>query len=136
MCIFCSIVKGDIPSYKIYEDDEFLAFLDISQAEIGHTLVVPKKHYDNFLEMDDETAEKMIVLVKKLANKIKIATNASGINILNNNGITAGQSVNHVHYHIIPRYENDDLVIKFTEHKLSEKEFNDLKDKITKQKRL
>lgn len=132
MCIFCSIVKGDIPSYKIYEDDEFLAFLDISQAEIGHTLVVPKKHYDNFLEMDDETAKKMIVLVKKLANKIKIATNASGINILNNNGITAGQSVNHVHYHIIPRYENDDLVIKFTEHKLSEKEFNDLKDKITK----
>ena len=130
MCIFCSIVKGDIPSYKVYEDDEFLAFLDISQAEIGHTLVVPKKHFDNLLEMDDETAKKMIVLVKKLANKVKSTTNASGINILNNNGLAAGQSVNHIHFHIIPRYENDDLIMKFTEHKLSQEEFINLANKI------
>ena len=130
MCIFCSIVKGDIPSYKVYEDDDFLAFLDISQAEIGHTLVVPKKHFDNLLEMDDETAKKMIVLVKKLANKVKSATNASGINILNNNGLAAGQSVNHIHFHIIPRYENDDLIMKFTEHKLSQEEFINLANKI------
>ena len=130
MCIFCSIINGDIPSYKVYEDDSFLAFLDISQAEVGHTLVVPKKHFDNFLEMDDETAQKMIVLVKKLANKVKQATNASGINILNNNGASAGQSVNHIHFHIIPRYDNDDLVIKFTEHKLSQDEFIDLANKI------
>ena len=130
MCIFCSIVKGDIPSYKVYEDDLFLAFLDISQAEVGHTLVVPKKHFDNLLEMDDETAQKMIVLVKKLANKVKRATNASGVNILNNTGAAAGQSVNHIHFHIIPRYDNDDLVIKFTEHKLSQDEFIDLANKI------
>ena len=103
MCIFCSIVTGDIPSYKVYEDDKFLAFLDISQAEIGHTLIVPKKHFDNFLEMDDQTAKEMIILVKELAKKVKAATNASGINILNNNGASAGQSVNHVHFHIIPR---------------------------------
>ena len=130
MCIFCSIVKGDIPSYKVYEDDKFLAFLDISQAEIGHTLVVPKKHFDNFLEMDDESAKELIVIVKDLANKIKKATGASGINILNNNGATAGQSVNHVHFHIIPRYENDDLVLKFTEHKLSSEDFVALANKI------
>lgn len=130
MCIFCSIVKGDIPSYKVYEDNDFLAFLDISQAELGHTLVVPKKHFDNFLEMDDETAKKMIVLVKNLANKVKKATNASGVNILNNNGAAAGQSVNHIHFHIIPRYDNDDLVIKFTEHKLTQDEFINLAKKI------
>ena len=130
MCIFCSIIKGDIPSYKVYEDDDFLAFLDISQAEIGHTLVVPKKHFDNLLEMDDETAKKMIVLVKKLTNKVKSTTNASGINILNNNGLSAGQSVNHIHFHIIPRYENDDLIMKFTEHKLSQEEFINLANKI------
>ncbi len=130
MCIFCKIINGEIPSYKVYEDTDFLAFLDISQAEIGHTLVVPKKHFDNFLEMDDKTAEKLIVLVKKLALKIKKATNASGINILNNNGAAAGQSVNHVHFHIIPRYENDDLVMKFTEHKLSQEDFISLLNKI------
>lgn len=130
MCIFCKIINGEIPSYKVYEDTDFLAFLDISQAEIGHTLVVPKKHFDNFLEMDDKTAEKLIILVKKLALKIKKATNASGINILNNNGAAAGQSVNHVHFHIIPRYENDDLVMKFTEHKLSQEDFISLLNKI------
>ena len=133
MCIFCSIINGDIPSYKVYEDNDFLAFLDISQAEIGHRLVVTKKHFDNFLEMDDKTAEKLIVLVKDLANKVKKATNASGINILNNNGVAAGQSVNHIHFHIIPRYENDDLVMKFTEHKLSQEEFIDLANKIKQQ---
>ena len=130
MCIFCSIINGDIPSYKVYEDDRFLAFLDISQAEYGHTLVVPKKHFDTFLDMDDETSKDLIVLVKDLANKVKRATGASGINILNNNGKAAGQSVNHVHFHIIPRYENDDLVMKFTEHKLSDKDFGDLLSKI------
>lgn len=130
MCIFCSIVKGDIPSYKVYEDDDFLAFLDISQAELGHTLVIPKKHFDNFFNLDDETAKKLILLVKELAIKIKKVTKSSGINILNNNGTTAGQSVNHVHFHIIPRYENDDLIIKFTEHKLSNEEFSDLAEKI------
>ena len=130
MCIFCSIINGDIPSYKVYEDDRFLAFLDISQAEYGHTLVVPKKHFDTFLDMDDETSKDLIILVKDLANKVKRATGASGINILNNNGKAAGQSVNHVHFHIIPRYENDDLVMKFTEHKLSNKEFGDLLTKI------
>ena len=130
MCIFCSIINGDIPSYKVYEDDRFLAFLDISQAEYGHTLVVPKKHFDTFLDLDDETSKDLIVLVKDLANKVKRATGASGINILNNNGKAAGQSVNHVHFHIIPRYENDDLVMKFTEHKLSDKDFGDLLSKI------
>ena len=130
MCIFCSIINGDIPSYKVYEDDRFLAFLDISQAEYGHTLVVPKKHFDTFLDMDDETARDLIVLVKNLAKKIKKSTDACGINILNNNGKAAGQSVNHVHFHIIPRYENDDLVMKFTEHKLSDKDFAELLSKI------
>ena len=128
----CSIINGDIPSYKVYEDDDFLAFLDISQAELGHTLVIPKKHFDNFLEMDDKTAKELIVLVKKIANSVKLATNAKGINILNNNGLAAGQSVNHIHFHIIPRYDNDDLIMKFTEHKLQNDEFISLQEKIKK----
>lgn len=130
MCIFCMIINGEIPSYKVYEDNDFLAFLDISQAEKGHTLVVPKKHYDNLLELDDETAEKMLVLIKNLAIKVKKATNADGINILNNNGEAAGQSVKHLHFHIIPRYNGDDLEIKFKEHSTTKEEFNELVEKI------
>lgn len=123
MCIFCKIVNGEIPSYKIYEDDNFLAFLDISQTTKGHTLVVPKKHFDNLLTMDSDVLEMMLPLVKKLALSIKEATNALGFNILNNCGEIAGQSVMHFHIHIIPRYENDKFNINFSSNSLTNEEF-------------
>ncbi|OLA10479.1 MAG: hypothetical protein BHW12_02535 [Coprobacillus sp. 28_7] len=130
MCIFCNIICGEIPSYKVYEDDNFYAFLDISQATYGHTLVVPKQHFENLFAMPDFLLEKMLILVRDLASKIKTATNCKGINILNNNGEAAGQSIHHFHIHIIPRYDNDNFSIKAIENKLNNEEFKALLFKI------
>ncbi len=115
-CIFCKIINKEIPSKIVYEDELVLAILDLSQATYGHTLVMPKKHYENIYEIDDKTLAHLINVVKMLAIKIKNKLNASGINILNNNETAAGQSVMHLHFHIIPRYDNDDLLIKFIDH--------------------
>ena len=130
MCVFCEIVKGNIPSYKVYEDDVCIAILDISQATIGHTLVIPKKHFKNIFELDVETAAHLFKVVTNLSKKLSKALNVDNMNILNNNGALAGQSVDHFHIHIIPRYENDNLEIKFSSNKLSPEEFNNLLNKI------
>ncbi|EFQ57138.1 HIT family protein [Streptococcus downei] len=116
-CIFCKIIAGEIPSSKIYEDEKVLAFLDISQTTKGHTLVIPKEHVRNMLEMSDQTAADVFARLPKLARAIKTATGAKGLNILNNNEEVAGQTVFHAHIHIIPRYSDQDEVgITFTEH--------------------
>lgn len=127
MCIFCKIIAGEIPSKKIYEDDDVIAILDISQATLGHTLVLPKKHYSNLLEIDDEAYTKVMNVAKMLAKKITTNLSASGVNILNNCGQAAGQTVMHFHVHILPRYENDDLKIDFTSHEL---DLEEIKNKI------
>ena len=121
MCVFCKIINGEFSSSKIYEDDKVLAILDLSQATFGHTLVMPKNHYENIFDLDDETAQHLFSVVKKIANHYKvILPQLKGINLLNNNGSRAGQTVMHYHMHILPRYEDDDLIdIKFTEHKLN-----------------
>jgi len=114
MCIFCKIVNNELPSYKVYEDDEFLAILDIAQTTDGHTLVFPKKHIVDIFEIDDETLSKLIILTKKLSDKVVTKMNATGLNLLNNTNESAGQSVHHIHFHIIPRYdENDEVTISF-----------------------
>ncbi|MGT2930240.1 HIT family protein [Streptococcus dentasini] len=116
-CIFCQIIAGEIPSSKIYEDDKVLAFLDISQTTKGHTLVIPKKHVRNMLDMSEQVATDLFKRLPKLARAVKTATGAKGLNILNNNEEIAGQSVFHAHVHIIPRYSNqDEIGITFTEH--------------------
>ena len=116
MCIFCKIIKGEIPNNTLYEDDQVIAFLDISQVTKGHTLVVPKTHYDNFLTCDDETLAHLMKVTKKLANRIVDKTQAKGVNILSNTGEHAGQTVMHFHVHIIPRYdENDACIIQFNQ---------------------
>lgn len=116
-CIFCKIIAGEIPSSKVYEDDKVLAFLDISQTTKGHTLVIPKEHVRNVLEMSDQTAANVFARLPKLARAVKAATGAKGLNILNNNEEMAGQSVFHAHIHIIPRYSSqDEIAITFTEH--------------------
>jgi histidine triad (HIT) family protein len=121
MCVFCKIVSGEYSSSKIYEDDKVLAILDLSQASYGHTLVMPKKHYENIFDLDTETAMHLFSVVKLISNHYQnVLPNLKGINLLNNNGSKAGQVVMHYHMHIIPRYEDDDLVdMKFTEHKLN-----------------
>ncbi|MDR3215572.1 MAG: HIT family protein [Bacilli bacterium] len=109
-CLFCKIISNEIPAYKIYEDDDFLAFLDISQTTKGHTLVIPKKHYRNIYDVDEDTVAKIHQLAFKLAKQITKKLNAQGVNILNNNEAIAGQTIFHYHVHIIPRYRDDDKI--------------------------
>lgn len=106
-CLFCKIGGGQIPSDKIYEDADFLAFLDIKPVNQGHTLVIPKTHYKDIFELPEEVLAKMSVLIKKLAPAIKDAVGAEGINIAMNNESAAGQVVFHSHIHIIPRHSTD-----------------------------
>lgn len=104
MDVFCKIVNGDIPCYKLYEDDDVLAFLDISQVTKGHALVIPKKHYDNFLSVPHEIMHKVMDVAQRIGQvDIKIL-GAKGVNILTNCYEAAGQSVPHFHVHVIPRY--------------------------------
>lgn len=119
MCIFCQIIQGNIPSYKVYEDDDFIAILDISQTTKGHTLVIPKKHSDNVLKMDKAEFANLMALSQMLAQMIVRNLNAKGCNILINTNEVAGQSVMHSHVHIIPRYdENDSINIEFKQNDL------------------
>lgn len=106
-CIFCKIIKGEIPSYKIYEDEYTYAFLDIAKDVDGHTLVIPKKHVVNILDCDEETLTHVMNTVKKICNHYVDNCGYEGCNILNASGITAQQSVMHLHFHIIPRKAND-----------------------------
>ncbi len=113
MCIFCMIANHEIPSKVVYEDEKYLAFLDLSQTTKGHTLVIPKKHAKNIYELDEESMDIMKV-VKIVADKLKKAFNPIGINIVSNNERPL-QSVEHFHIHVIPRYENDTFDIQYTD---------------------
>jgi histidine triad (HIT) family protein len=103
-CIFCKIINGEIPSSKVFENEHVVAFLDISQVTKGHTLVIPKVHKENIYELTPEIASKLFEVVPQIANSIKKQFKPIGLNLLNNNGEKAGQSVFHYHMHIIPRY--------------------------------
>lgn len=129
-CLFCKIVKGDIPSYKVYEDDKCIAFLDISQATIGHTLIVPKEHYANFLEIPEELLAHLSIVAKKIATSISYIKGVKGFNIINNCNEVSGQAIMHFHIHVIPRYTKDELIIKQQENKLTDQEFNKLVNSI------
>ena len=105
-CIFCKIANGEIPSTTLYEDEDFRVILDLGPATRGHALLLPKNHFANLFELDDETAQKAILVAKKMAGKMKDALGADGFNLVQNNGEAAGQTVFHFHMHLIPRYEN------------------------------
>jgi len=106
-CIFCKIIKGDIPSHKVYEDENCFVFLDIKPNNPGHSLVIPKDHFENIYTTPDETLARMILCAKKVAVAIKNSLDADGINITMNNEEAAGQIIFHTHIHIIPRYKAD-----------------------------
>jgi len=108
-CIFCKIIQGEIASYKVYEDDKVLAFLDIQPVNPGHILVVPKEHYENLISTPDELAGRLIIVAKEIAKAMQAALAAPGVNFGINNGTAAGQVVAHTHIHIIPRFKNDTL---------------------------
>ncbi len=116
-CIFCKIVAGHIPASKVYEDEQVLAFLDITQVTPGHTLVIPKRHVADIFEMEDETASIVFARIPKIARQLKEKLGAKGLNIVNNNGEIAGQTVFHSHIHLLPRLdEKDGLDIRFNTH--------------------
>ncbi|MDD4184551.1 MAG: HIT family protein [Candidatus Izemoplasmatales bacterium] len=109
-CIFCRIISGEIPSYKVYEDEDIIAILDISQVTKGHTLVIPKIHCRNLYELDPDHASRIFRQLPRLANAIKKAFDPIGLNIVINTEKPL-QAVFHFHIHLIPRYENDEFVI-------------------------
>lgn len=103
-CVFCAIAAGEIPCFKIYEDDFALAYLDINPFSEGHTLVIPKAHTQGLIDTPDETLAALVSTVKKVAGHLKVALGCEGFNILQNNGEAAGQTVMHIHFHVVPRY--------------------------------
>ncbi len=117
MCIFCKIINNEIPSYKVYEDDNVLAILDISQITYGHTLVIPKDHYENIFDIKESSLLNITKVVNNLSKKYKEVFNVDGVNIFNNSGSIAGQEVNHFHFHIVPRYNKEELVFKHSTNK-------------------
>ncbi len=108
-CIFCKIVNKEIPSDIFYEDDEVLAFMDIRPVVRGHALVLPRKHSEDFVSTDEKTLKELMPRVRKIAEALMKAVNASGINITTNNGASSGQAVFHLHFHLIPRKGGDNL---------------------------
>jgi histidine triad (HIT) family protein len=108
-CIFCKIIRKEIPSDIFYEDDEVVGFLDIRPVNKGHALIVPKKHSQDLLSAEDEDLESLIKLTKRIAAGIMKATGAAGFNLHVNTGEASGQVVMHTHFHIIPRFANDGL---------------------------
>jgi histidine triad (HIT) family protein len=106
-CLFCRIVRGEIPSARVLETDHALAFLDINPVNRGHVLLVPKAHHSTLSELPDDIAAETAKLVPRLVRAIRAATGADGLNLIVNNGEVAGQTVHHGHWHLIPRFEDD-----------------------------
>ena len=131
-CVFCKIVNGDIPSNTIYENSEFKVIMDISPATRGHVLILPKEHYKDIYDIDAETAGKLFQLAAVVARALKEVLNCDGLNILQNNGVIAGQTVFHFHMHLIPRYEGDDVTVKWEEHSMDAEEMDQLRKDIRK----
>lgn len=131
-CIFCKIVKGELPSRTIYEDEEFRVILDLSPATKGHALILAKEHYDDLFELPEETAGKVMMLAKKMATRMTSKLECAGFNLLQNNGEVAGQTVRHFHLHLIPRYENDGNPLKTIPGDATPEQLDEVKDVITR----
>ena len=129
-CIFCKIANGEIPSTTLYEDEDFRVILDLGPATRGHALLLPKNHFANLFELDDETAQKAILVAKKMAGKMKAALGEDGFNLVQNNGEAAGQTVFHFHMHLIPRYEGDQVGITWKPGTLTDEVKNEILEKL------
>lgn len=124
-CIFCKIANGEIPSRTVYEDEKFRVILDLGPATKGHALILPKEHADNLFELPEEIAAEVLPVAKKVADKIKANLHCDGLNLVQNNGEIAGQTVMHFHMHMIPRYENDGQKILWNPGEPSSEELDD-----------
>jgi len=129
-CIFCKIINGDIPSATLYEDEEFIALLDRFPCSLGHTLIIPKEHSKNIFDIDAKKAGRLFSLAVKIATVLKDALGYDNLNVLQNNGELAGQTVHHFHLHIIPRKASDSIDIKWSPLSLSDEKIDDIKTTI------
>ena len=132
-CIFFSIISGEIPSTTIYENSKFKVIMDIAPANKGHVLILPKEHYDNIYDIDTATAGELFELAAMTARALKSVLDCDGMNILQNNGTVAGQTVFHFHMHIIPRYEGDTVNIGWKELSYEDGEMEQLREAIRKE---
>ena len=130
--IFCKIAAGEIPSATLYEDDDFRVILDLGPASRGHALILPKEHYRNLYDLDDELAAKVMVLAKKMINRLKEVLGCDGYNIVQNNEEVAGQTVFHFHMHLIPRYEGDQVGLGWKMGELTDADKEDILMKLKK----
>ncbi|MFA5421031.1 MAG: HIT family protein [Patescibacteria group bacterium] len=130
-CIFCKITSGEISSFDIYEDDVVKVFLDLNPVSRGHMLVVPKGHYENIFDCPEDVLSRMIKVSKKMSNICKEKLGASAVNIFNNSGKDANQEIFHIHFHIVPKYENDGLKLDFIGKKDINVDLEDLQKIIT-----
>lgn len=129
-CIFCKIIAGEIPSAVIFEDEEFKAILDRFPGNIGHVLVLPKKHYSNIFDIDEDVAGRLFRLAAKIAKNMKEVLGFEAMNVVQNNGSLAGQTVHHFHLHLIPRYENDKVQIKWEQLDLTDEQIAEIQNKL------
>ncbi len=130
-CIFCKIANGEIPSKTLYEDESFRVILDLGPATKGHALILPKDHAANLYELPDDLAANVLVLAKHMAMQMTQKLGCDGFNLVQNNGEAAGQTVNHFHMHLIPRYLNDGQDINWVPSSPSSEELEEVKKQIT-----
>lgn len=131
-CIFCKIAKGEIHSATVYEDSHFTVILDVNPATKGHCLIIPKEHFDNIYDLDGETAGKLFALATCIARAMRDALKCDGLNLVQNNGEIAGQTVNHFHLHLIPRYEGDGLNLNWPQQEISAEQLEEIRQSIKK----
>ena len=129
-CIFCKIAKGEIPSSKVYEDENVLAFLDISPANKGHTLVIPKEHFETLTDIPAGILSKMMKTVRKVSKKVDKKLKAEGYTIMMSNREAGEQVVKHAHIHVMPRYKTDDFKFAWTHKKYEEGEMEKYREKL------
>jgi len=129
-CIFCKIIKDELPSFKIYEDDDLLVILDKFPRNSGECLVITKKHYDTLFDLDPALGTKIFDISQRLAIKIKENYPIDGLNLLQNNGESAGQQISHFHLHVMPRYDLDSVVIAGKTISPSDEEFEEAAEKL------
>ena len=131
-CIFCKIANGEIPSATIYENSDFRVILDVAPANRGHALIIPKEHFKDIFDIDAVTAGKLFSLATEVARAMKSVLHCDGLNIVQNNGLIAGQTVFHFHLHLIPRYEEDGIKLTWEQHESDSADLQELAKEIRK----
>lgn len=129
-CVFCKIANGEIPSRTLYEDERFRVILDLGPATRGHALLLPKEHAADLFELPEETASAVLIVAKRVAERMKEKLHFDGMNLVQNNGAAAGQTVSHFHFHMIPRYDKDGQNINWIPGKPTQEELDAVKDQI------